>query len=157
VPHRYLAKHEAEICNKCIDQYVKPTETVIIKHDTIKIEGVGETNDIYQMLLLECDSTGQVSIKQLYAAYDSLRISKGILNKVLTSFTVKNNRLYTNIKVLNDSICTLNKIIKITKTPIINRPVEVIYKTPLEAKIAICSLILLVLTLIFFSFRRFFS
>lgn len=152
-PVRYLDKHHDEICIKCIDEYAKKPfkDTVIVRFDTVRIQGDGETNDVYQMLLLECDSVGQVSIKTLYKAQDSLKRSMSdvqVLNRIISSYYIKNNMLFINNKVLNDSITKLLKIIEINKAPIIiEKPAKVIEKTPLEAKIAIWSLLFIVIIL----------
>lgn len=118
-PYKYLAQHHDEICSKCIDEYIKKLpskDSTKTTRDTMYIdvsENLHDTTYIY----LKCDSLGNVlmlTVKKL-----------GDAKNIISSYTLKNNKLTVVNSKLNDSIMVLNTIIeKFKNTPqVIEKPI----------------------------------
>lgn len=122
VPHRYLEKHETEICNECIDKYTVQSvkDSVIIKTDTLWID-VSENiiDSTYTELYFECDSDNQVLMTKVEKIKES--------GQILSEYKFKNNVLTVQNKAYRDSIQQLRTIIEKNKNN-----VQVVTKTVKE-------------------------
>jgi hypothetical protein len=126
-PHRYLAKHETEICNKCIDKYTVQTikDSIITKIDTLWID-VSENiiDSTYTELYFECDSDNQVLMTKIEKIKES--------GQILSQYKFKNNILTVQNKSYQDSIQELRTIIEHNKNNV--QIVEKIIKEKIVSK-----------------------
>jgi regulator of replication initiation timing len=124
-PYRYLDKHHAEICGKCIDEYAKDHKdsTMTIKHDTVFVD-VSENLHDTTLVYLKCDSLGNVllvTVKKL-----------NNVQKVISSYVLKNNTLQVINEQYKDSIRILRNTIILMKNDVktIEKPAITIEKVP---------------------------